>query len=74
MPDRCNDSRVQATGRDKEVPVELSPVVAEALDSALALAASRPSEDQTEALYGRLEAEVEALEKALSSTAGVASR
>ena len=74
MPDRSNDSRVQATGRDKEVPVELSPVVDEALDSALALAVSRPSEDDAKNLYGRLEAEVEALEKALNSTAGIALR
>ena len=74
MPDRSNASRVQATGRDKEVPVELSPVVDEALDSALALAVSRPSEDDAKNLYGRLGAEVGALEKALSSTAGIALR
>ena len=74
MPDRSNDSRVQATGCDKEVLVELSPVVDEALDSALALAVSRPSADDSKNLYGRLEAEVEALEKALSSTAGIALR
>ena len=74
MPDRCSDSRVHATGCDREVPVELSPIVAEALDSALAMAVSRPSEVRTKALYGRLEAEVEALEEALGSVSGVASR
>ena len=40
MPDRYSYLRVYAIGRDREVSVELSPVVAEALDSALALAAS----------------------------------
>ena len=63
MPDRYSNSRVYAIGCDREVSVELSSVVAEALDSALALAASRHSEVRTESLDGRLEAEMEALEK-----------
>ena len=45
-----------------------------ALDSALALAVSRPSEDDAKNLYGRLEAGGGAPEKALSSTAGIALR